>query len=114
MKMKRGEIYFADLDPTIGAETKKKRPVLIVSNNANNKAATTVSVIPLTSNTKRIYPFEVLLDQVDTGLPKASKAQCHQIRTISKLRIKSAKIGVVSMQIMSTINSALKIHLDIR
>ena len=40
--MKRGEIYFADLDPTIGAEIKKKRPVLIVSNNANNKMAKTV------------------------------------------------------------------------
>ncbi len=45
-KIKRGEIYFANLDPTIGAEIKKKRPVLIISDNANNKMATTITIIP--------------------------------------------------------------------
>ena len=59
--MKRGEIYFANLDPAVGSEIKKKRPVLIVSNNANNKTASTVTVIPVTSNTTKVYPFEVLL-----------------------------------------------------
>src|SRR5207244_1918353 len=86
-EMKRGEIYFADLDPTIGTETQKKRPVLIVSNNANNNAASTVTIVPITSNIKKIYPFEVFLEGNGTGLKKDSKAQCHQIRTISKLRI---------------------------
>lgn len=110
--MKRGEIYFADLDPTIGAEIKKKRPVLIVSNNANNKAASTITVIPITSNVKKIYPFEVLLEVQDSQLPKRSKAQCHQVRTISKIRITGNKIHLVGEKLMSQINAALKLHLD--
>lgn len=111
--MKRGEIYFANLDPTIGAEIKKKRPVLIVSNNANNKAAKTVTIVPITSNVKKIYPFEVFLKTQHSGLPKPSKAQCHQIRTISKMRIQSRRIGVVEKNIISQLNSAIKLHLAI-
>lgn len=112
--MKRGEIYFADLNPTIGSETQKKRPVLIVSNDANNKAASTLTVIPITSNIKKIYPFEVLLEAAATGLLKTSKAQCHQIRTISKQRIINLKIqGNANHFIMKKINDALILHLDL-
>lgn len=112
--MKRGEIYYADLDPTMGAETQKKRPVLIVSNNANNKAATTITIIPITSNITKLYPFEVLLEKSLTGLFKDSKAQCHQIRTISKLRISDTKpLGMINEKIMYKIVAALKLHLDI-
>ena len=112
-KMKRGEIYFADLGPTVGAEIQKKRPVLIVSNNANNKAAKTITIIPITSNVKKIYPFEVLLRTQDSGLPKSSKAQCHQVRTISKIRMQGRKVGFVKNNMMLRINSAMKLHLDI-
>lgn len=111
-KMKRGEIYFADLDPTIGAEIKKKRPVLIVSNNANNKASSTITIVPITSNVKKIYPFEVLLEVQDSQLPKRSKVQCHQIRTISKIRIIGNKIHLVNDKTITQINAALKLHLD--
>lgn len=111
-KMKRGEIYFANLDPTVGSEIKKKRPVLIISNNANNNAAPTITIIPITSNISKIYPFEVLLETQDCGLSKDSKAQCHQIRTISKLRITSKKIGLANKKIMLKINAALQLHLD--
>lgn len=111
--MKRGEIYFANLDPTIGAEIQKKRPVLIVSNNANNKMSSLVTVIPITSNTKKVYPFEVLLDTKDSGLSKPSKAQSHQIRTISKIRMQGARAGVVTHKIMLQVDSSIKLHLDI-
>lgn len=112
--MKRGEIYFADLNPTVGDEIKKIRPVLIVSNNANNNVANTITIIPITSNVNKVYPFEVLLKASDSGLVKTSKAQCHQIRTISKNRISNKKIqGVVSSSIISKINTALKLHLDL-
>jgi mRNA interferase MazF len=110
--MKRGEIYYAQLDPTMGGEINKKRPVLIVSNNANNKAASTVTIVPITSNTKKIYPFETLLEVKESGLPKRSKAQCHQVRTISKLRIKGKKAGTVNHDTMARITVALKLHLD--
>lgn len=112
--MKRGEIYFADLNPTVGDEIKKLRPVLIISNNANNNVANTITIIPITSNVNKVYPFEVLLNVNESGLTKTSKAQCHQIRTISKNRISNKKIqGVVGNSILSKINSALKLHLDL-
>jgi mRNA interferase MazF len=110
--MRRGEIYYANLDPTLGAEIKKKRPVLIISNDANNKAASTVTIIPITSNVKKVYPFEVLLEQKDSGLSKPSKAQCHQIRTISKLRITDKRAGLVDDKILKRIQHALELHLD--
>lgn len=109
--MKRGEIYFANLNPTIGSEINKTRPVLIVSNNANNNASSTITVVPITSNVKKVYPFEVLLDKVHTQLPKQSKAQCHQVRTISKLRINGDMAGVVHKEIMQKIEYAIKLHL---
>ncbi len=113
--MKRGEIYYANLDPAIGSEIKKSRPVLIISNNANNKASSTLTVIPIISNTKKVYPFEVLLEVNDSGLPKQSKAQCHQIRTISKTRIKSsAPMGKVIVPVMQRIQAALELHLDFK
>lgn len=111
--MKRGEIYFVNLNPTIGSEVKKQRPVLIVSNNANNKAASTITIVPITSNTNKVYPFEVLLEAKNSGLPKHSKAQCQQIRTISKIRIKGDNVGLASKEVMSKINAALRLHLDL-
>lgn len=82
--MNRGEIYYANLSPVVGSEVDKRRPVLIVSNDANNRAANTVTILPITSNVTRIYPFEVLLNPEDSGLSKLSKVQAQQVRTISK------------------------------
>ncbi|TAD80301.1 MAG: type II toxin-antitoxin system PemK/MazF family toxin [Oscillatoriales cyanobacterium] len=82
--MKRGEIYYANLSATVGSEIDKSRPVLVVSNDANNRAANTVTILPITSNITRVYPFEVLLNPEDSGLSKSSKVQVQQIRTISK------------------------------
>ncbi|MDP3560029.1 MAG: type II toxin-antitoxin system PemK/MazF family toxin [Legionellaceae bacterium] len=111
--MKRGEIYFADLDPTIGHEIKKRRPVLIVSNNASNKSSDLITIVPITSNISKVYPFEVFLTAIETDLPKDSKAQCHQIRTISKSRIEHSKRAGYVQQSMDKIQSALKLHLDL-
>jgi mRNA interferase MazF len=111
--MKRGNIYYADLNPTVGSEIQKIRPVLIVSNNANNKMSSTITVIPITSNVKKIYPFEVFLDTKDSGLQKESKAQCHQIRTISKLRLQGKQAGNITSFVMSKIEAALMLHLDL-
>ena len=73
--MKRGEIYYANLSPAVGSEMDKRRPILIVSNDANNRAANTITILPITSNVTRIYPFEVLLNPEDSGLSKPSKVQ---------------------------------------
>lgn len=111
--MKRGEIYYANLSPTVGSEIDKRRPVLVVSNDANNRAANTVTILPITSNLTRVYPFEVLLNPEDSGLPKPSKVQAQQVRTISKQRISSDAVGSLSEEVMQLVNAALKLHLDV-
>ena len=111
--MRRGEIYYADLSPTIGSEINKRRPVLIVSNEANNRAASTVTVLPITSQVSKIYPFEIPLSPTDSGLPKASKAQAQQIRTISKERIKSGVLGRLGTALMRKADDAMRLHLDL-
>ena len=111
--MRRGEIYYADLSPTVGSEINKRRPVLIVSNDANNRAASTVTVLPITSNTSRVYPFEVLLTTTESGLRKPSKAQAQQIRTISKERLQESAVGRISNTLMRKIEDTLRLHLDL-
>ena len=111
--MKRGEIYYANLSPTVASEIDKRRPVLVVSNDANNRAANTVTILPITSNVTRVYPFQVLLNPEDSGLSKPSKVQAQQVRTISKQRITSDAVGSLSEEIMQLVNAAIKLHLDV-
>jgi mRNA interferase MazF len=111
--MRRGEIYYADLSPPVGSEIKKRRPVLIVSNDASNRAASTVTVLPITSNISRVYPFEILLSSKESGLPKPSKAQAQQIRTISKDRLRGNVQGRVSAAVMRHAEEAIRLHLDL-
>lgn len=109
--MKRGEIYYANLSPAVGSEMDKRRPVLIVSNDINNRNATVLTVVPLTSNVSRVYPFEVLVAPEDSGLPRPSKVQAQQIRTISKQRIEAEAVGQLSDQLMQQVEAAIKLHL---
>lgn len=110
----RGQIYWVQLDPSIGSEIKKTRPAIIVSNNANNQVADTVTVLPITSQTKVIRPFEVLLPAGVGGLKVASKAKANQIRTVDKQRLGDSPLGsAVDTTILHNIDEAIKIHLDI-
>lgn len=109
--MKRGEIYYADLNPTVGSEIDKRRPCLIVSNDANNRAAGTVTVLPITSNTTKVFPFEVALAPNESGLSNASKAQAQQIRTISKQRIAGPAAGLLDVKKMRAVDAAIRLHL---
>lgn len=108
----KGEIYWADLNPTIGSEISKTRPVLVVSNNINNQYADTVTIVPITSSTDKIYPFEVFLPKGEGGLSSDSKAKANQIRTIDKQRI-GRQIGKISDGRLSEIERAILIHLEI-
>ena len=91
-RIAKGEVYWAELSPTIGSEISKKRPVLIVSNNTNNQFADTVTIVPITSSTAKIYPFEVFLPQGEGNLFNDSKAKCNQIRTMISKESKSASV----------------------
>ena len=113
MIIKRGSIYLAALDPVIGREIAKTRPVVVVSNNRNNEYSGTVSVLPLTSkNLRKIYPFEVYLRKGVANLPKNSKVKADQMRTLDKRRIIKA-IGMLDDESMARIETALKIHLGL-
>ncbi len=109
--IRRGDIWFDALDPTIGGEIRKRRPVVVVSNDAGNRAAGIVTVVPLTSNVERIFPFEVLLDAAATGLGRNSKACAQQVRTISKMRLADQRVGMVPPAAMRALEAALRLHL---
>jgi mRNA interferase MazF len=111
--MKRGEIYYADLSPTVGSEINKRRPVLIVSNDANNRAANTITILPITSNVRKVYPFEIFLPPAETGLLKPSKAQAQQIRTIAKERLRDGALGILNAALMREAADAIRLHLDL-
>jgi len=111
MNIKRGEIYLATLNPVVGREISKTRPVVVVSNNQNNEFSGTVTILPITSkNTRSIYPFEVFLPKGNANLPKDSKVKADQIRTLDKNRIVK-HIGVMDHKDLDAIDTAMKIHL---
>jgi mRNA interferase MazF len=106
-----GEIWFASLDSTEGSEIRKRRPAIIVSNDASSRASGLVTIVPLTSKVERVFPFEVLLPARLTGLTKDSKACAQHVRTISKQRLAGARAGLVPAIQMRSIEAALKLHL---
>lgn len=112
MNIKKGGIYIATLDPTVGGEIRKTRPVMVLSNNINNKYSRTITILPITSNTEKVFPFEVFIPKGIGGLPKDSKVKADQIRTIDKSRLLK-RVGRLPEMIISQLESAIKIHLDI-
>ena len=113
--MRRGEIRVVDFDPSRGSETRKHRPAIIVSNDGANAVAArlgrgVITVLPITTNIKRIYPFQVRLPAATTGLRQDSKAQAEQVRSVSVERL-GERIGLVSAAIMLQIDEALRLHL---
>ena len=103
----------ANLDPTAGAEQRGTRPVLIVSNEEFNQAMPNVTVLPLTSSKRRLYPSEVFLPQGKAGQPLNSIVMAHQIRTISKQRLKGLLGYLEDQQLRDEVCAAIKEHLDI-
>jgi mRNA interferase MazF len=110
--VKRGEIYLVDFDPAKPTEVAKRRPAVVVTNNIANLHGTTVVVVPLSSDSTRIYPFQVLLPAEETGLETNSKAQVEQLRAVAKARL-GRKLGTVSPALMQQIGKKIKLHLDL-
>lgn len=113
--LRRGQIVFVSLDPAVGSEASKTRPAVVVSNNTANAVAArlpraTVTVVPVTSNTANVLPFQVALPAAATGLDRDSKAQIEQVRTIATARIVRA-VGWVPAELMGEIDEALRVHL---
>jgi mRNA interferase MazF len=115
--MRRGEIVTVSLDPVRGSETSKTRPAVVVSNDAANATATrlgrgVITVVPVTSNTARIYPFQVLLPARQTGLRQDSKAQAEQVRSVAVERVGDS-VGHLSPALITELDRALRLHLSL-
>jgi len=102
----------ANLDPVAVAEQKGKRPVLIVSNEEFNQAMPNVTVLPITSTQRRLYPSEILLPEGKAGQPLKSIIMAHQIRTISKQRLGKLTGYLDDIQLQHDVHRAIKEHLD--
>lgn len=105
--IKQGEVYLVNLDPTIGGEIRKTRPVIIISNDIINKNGRVVVVIPITSNIKKISPSHVLIPKDMGGLDKESRAVTEHIKSIDKQRL-SKKLGRLSEKYLFMVFQALK------
>lgn len=103
---KRGDIYWVDLDPTVGSEIKKTRPGLIISNDDNNELSDRVIIAPITSTVRKIYPFEVQIELEE----KPRKILLDQLRCVDKLRLRK-KISSLNFMIMQQVDEAIKISL---
>ena len=115
--MRRGEIRIVGLDPVVGTESARTRPAVIVSNDGANTIASllergVVTVVPVTSNTAVIHPFQVMLEAASTGLRIDSKAQAEQIRSVDVTRIGSL-VGRVPFDLMAQIEDAMRLHLEL-
>ena len=106
--MLRGEVWWVEFDPAIGSEIRKTRPGVVVSNNSANRNLGRVIVVPLTSNTDRIYPGEARV----TVAAKESKAMADQIMTADKVRLKS-RIDVLSKADLIAVETALRVQLGL-
>lgn len=115
--MRRGEIRLIDLEPVQGSEADKRRPAVIVSNDRANSTADrlgrgVITVVPVTSNVSRVYPFQTFLPAEGTGLRVDSKAQAEQVRSVSVERV-GPVLGRVPTTLMTEIDEALRLHLQL-
>jgi mRNA interferase MazF len=109
VSMKRGEVWWVDFEPAVGSEVRKTRPAVIVSNDASNNSMSRVQVVPVTSNTSKVYVFESRI-----GLKGAQgKAMADQITTADKQRLKK-RIGKLSTSEMLGIERSIKVQLGLR
>jgi len=106
--MRRGEVWWVNFNPSIGGEIEKKRPAVIVSNDASNNSLNRVQVVPLSSKTEKVYASEVLV--VFEG--KENKAMADQLTTVSKTRL-STRVAVLSQEDIRKVEEAIKIQLEI-
>ncbi len=118
MKYQKWSIWRANLDPVIGSEQGKTRPVLIISEDDINAIINIVNILPITSRKpgRIVYPNEVLIPAGKYGLEKESIVLCHQIRTIDKIRLFN-KYGQISSrskreEIMEALGFQLGFYID--
>jgi mRNA interferase MazF len=106
--MKRGEVWWVNFEPSIGGEVKKKRPAIIVSNDASNQFLNRLQVVPVTSNVERLYPSEAYV----SVRGQRRKAMADQLTTVSKVRL-STKVGQLSRADLEAVEHCVLLQLGI-
>lgn len=104
--MRRGEVWWVEFDPAIGSEIGKRRPAVIVSNDAANRNLARVVVVPVTGTIGRQYPGEAIVTVGD----QSGKAMADQIMAADKLRLKK-QLGILSKADMLAVEDAINVHL---
>ena len=110
MLIKRGDIFYADLNPVVGSEQGGVRPVLVVQNNVGNKHSPTVVVVPISSVRKKDLPVHIQVRC--SGLPKNSTVLAEQIRT-DRQRLQKY-VGSLDREFMKEIDRILKISIGVK
>lgn len=113
MTLKRGDIFFAELNPVQGSEQGGVRPVLVVQNDVGNNFSPTTIILPITSRmSKAKLPTHVALSRRESGLSRDSVVLAEQIRTIDKVRLQQ-KVATLNEITMSRINLAMEVSMGI-
>ena len=110
MTTKRGDVFWVDLDPAKDTEIQKTRPCVIISHDAMNDNYTRVIVAPITSNVKKVYPFDYLLRE---NYEVKGKVLLHQLRTVDKSRL-GKKIDTINLNDMKEINEILEFIIGLK
>jgi mRNA interferase MazF len=115
--MRRGEVWLADLEPIRGVEVSKQRPVVLISNDHANRTAEALgrgvlTAVPLTGNTERVFPFQILIEPGPSGLAKPSKAQAEQLRALSFEGF-IRRLGRLDRAVMTALDEAIRVQLSL-
>jgi mRNA interferase MazF len=114
--MRRGDVLWADLGHPRGQEASHRRPVVVVSHDALNRAVTglgrgVVTVAPITTHFDRVYPFQVFLPAAESGLPADGKIQAEQVRALDLGRLRPGVVGSLTPERLRALDAALRLHL---
>lgn len=113
MRIRRGEIYYADLSPVVGSEQSGIRPILIIQNDIGNKFSPTIIGVPITSKAKANMPTHIEIEGSKYGLEKNSIILAEQIRTLDKSRLKE-KVGTLDKDVLDRVKKAVEISCGLR